>query len=95
MAKYVCDFEQVTAIGEKICQAATDISSSVKTYSTSIDGDLSEWNGNAKDQFNTANTSLVSTATTDAEYVNSLGEFIKKASSSIQELEEELASLSI
>lgn len=95
MAKYVCDFEAVTSAGEKICQAASDIDSSVSNYSSNIESDLSGWSGTAKSSFQSSNTQLVSTANENAEYINSLGKFIKKASESIEQLEEELASLSI
>ena len=95
MAKYVCDFEQVYSIGEKLCQSAADMKSAVTTYSSNIDSNLSTWTGNAKTSFTSTNQEQVQTATTDAEYIDALGEFIKTASKSIQALEEELATLSI
>ena len=41
MAKFVCDFSQVTSIGEKLCTAATDIETSISGYASQIESDLS------------------------------------------------------
>ena len=95
MAKYVCDFETVTAAGEKLCKAATDINTAIGTYSSSIDSNLSSWDGTAKSSFEKSNTTHISTAKKDATEVNELGEFVKKASKSIKSLEDELAALKI
>ena len=95
MAKYVCDFAEVQAAGEKLCQTASDMTSAIDTYSSTIESDLSTWTGTAKSSFESTNTTQVTTAKADAQYINALGEFVKKASQSIQSLEEELASLSI
>ncbi len=95
MAKYVCDFAEVYSAGEKLCQAANDMNTAVGTYSSTIESDLSTWTGTAKSSFQTTNTQQVNTAKTDVAYINALGEFIKKASQSIQSLEEQLAGLSI
>ncbi len=95
MAKYVCDFEQVYAAGEKVCQAASELSTAISNYSSHIDNDLSTWSGNAKGSFTTTNAEQVSLANTNAAYVNALGEFIKSSAKSIQSLEEQLSSLTI
>lgn len=95
MAKYVCDFAEVYSAGEKLCAAASDMNSAVGTYSSTIASDLSTWTGTAKTSFETSNKTQVDTAKKDCEYVNALGEFVKKSSQSIQALEEELAALSI
>ncbi|MBP5678857.1 MAG: hypothetical protein J6X28_03415 [Bacilli bacterium] len=95
MAKYVCDFEQVYSIGEKVVETATTLESSVATYASKIESDLSTWSGIAKDSFSKTNSEQVSVAKEDVTYVKELGEFIKAASQSIQKLEEELATLSI
>ncbi len=95
MAKYVCDFEQVYSTGEKICQAASELSAAISSYSSTIGSDLSTWNGSAKGSFESTNASQVQLANSNATYVNALGEFVKGASKSIQQLEEQLASLSI
>ena len=95
MAKYVCDFDQVASIGEKVSQAASDIKSAVSSYSSNINNDLSSWSGVAKSSFDSTNSSQVSTATSDSAYINALGEFIKTAAKEIKKLEDELAGLSI
>lgn len=95
MAKYVCDFEQVYAAGEKLCSMAMDLESSVSNYGSKISGDLSSWTGEAKGNFTTQCEGQVQLATAGAQKANELGEFIKEASKSIQALDDELASLSI
>ena len=95
MAKYVCDFETVTAAGEKLCKAATDINTAIGTYSSSIDSNLSSWDGTAKASFEKSNTTHISTAKKDATEVNELGEFVKTASKSIKSLEDELSALKV
>lgn len=95
MAKYVCDVEQVSSAGDKLCQAASEIKSAVSSYSSKIDGTLSSWSGKAKDSFSNTNAKQVSLANQQAEYLNSLGEFVKNAAQSIESLEGELAGLNI
>ena len=95
MPKYVCDFSQVTAAGDKLVDAASEMMSSANQYSSKIKSDLSGWNGQAKASFSNQCDSLVSETVQKAEYIKSFGEFIKGASKSIQELDEQLATLSI
>ena len=59
MAKYVCDVESVFSIGEKVCQTASDITTSVTNYSSKITSDLSTWTGTAKDAFTKSNETQV------------------------------------
>ena len=95
MPKYVCDVEQVYSLGEKVCQIAQDIGSSVTDYSGRIDSELASWTGTAKQAFTQTNATQVQTATEDTKYIDELGTFIKNASQQIQALEEQLASLAI
>ena len=95
MAKYVCDFEQVKTNGEKICKAASGISSAISTYSSKIDSSLSKWEGDAADSFENTNSSQVQTSSTNAKNINSFGEFIKEVAQNIEDLENELAGLNI
>ena len=95
MPKYVCDFAAVNSIGEQMCQAASDLTTSVDTYSKTIENNLSSWEGAAKTAFTQTNTTQVTTAKKDAAYVNELGEFIKTAAKSIEDVETGLAGLSI
>ena len=95
MAKYVCDFAQVKSNGEKLCQIASDLSSAVNNYSSSVQSTLSSWNGVAKTSFEGTNDGQVQESLANAQYINSLGEFVKSAADSIESLEGELAGLSI
>ncbi len=95
MAKYVCDFDQVYQIGEKVCESVEQLESSIGTYTNNIDSDLTGWDGMAKDAFIKTKNEQVTAAKADFTYVKELGEFIKNSSKSIQELEEQLAGLSI
>ena len=95
MAKYVCDFGEVTSIGNQVCDAVSTLEAAVNTYSSRIESDLASWTGIAKDSFNTTNAEQVAMATADLTYVRELGEFIKTCSKSIEDLENELATLSI
>ena len=93
--KYVCDFSQVTSIGDQVCQSASDMASALNTYSSSISSDLSSWSGSAKSSFESSNNTHLQKSIAVANYVNSLGEFIKDASKCIETLEGELAALNI
>lgn len=95
MAKYVCDFAQVIAAGEKLVSTATEMKTAVQNYDTKVTQDLASWNGNGKSSFSTQCTGQVQLATANAEQMEKVGEFIKSAAQSIQELESQLASLSI
>ena len=95
MPKYVCDFAQVTAAGDKLVEAASEMTTATNQYASNIKSDLSGWNGQAKASFINQCDTLVGKTTQKAEYIESFGEFIKGASKSIQELDEQLASLSI
>lgn len=95
MAKYVCDFAEVIAAGEKLCSAANNIKTAIQNYDTNVTNDLSAWSGEAKNNFTTQCTSQVELAAEKAEKINEVGEFIKSSAKSIQDLENQLASLSI
>ena len=95
MPKYVCDFETVKDNGNKMLDIAKSISSSINTYSQTIDKDLSSWEGVAKNSFDKTNTNQIEAGKKTANYVNEKGEFILKVANSIEQLETELASLTI
>lgn len=95
MPIYICDFAQVSAVGEKLIESANDMITSTKRYSSNLNSDLSGWNGQAKSNFMNQCSSMVDTTCEKAEYIKSFGEFVKGASQSIQQLEDELSSLSI
>ena len=95
MAKYVCDFDQVIAAGDKLCSTASEMTTAISNYSTKVTSDLSSWTGSAKASFTTQCEGQVQIATANAQKMNAVGEAIKKAAMSIQELETQLASQSI
>jgi len=95
MAKYVCDFEQVTAIGEKLCSTASETEVSISDYSSKISNDLISWNGEAKENFIAQCDWQVNYSKEIVKKSLELGEFIKSSAKSIEDLEAQLASLSI
>lgn len=95
MAKYVCDFDQVIAAGDKLCSTASEMTTAVSNYSSKVTSDLSSWNGSAKSSFTAQCDGQVQIAAANAQKMNAVGESIKKAALSIQELETQLASQSI
>ena len=95
MAKYVCDFDQVIAAGDKLCSAASEMTTAVSNYATKVTSDLSSWTGSAKTTFTSQCEGQVQIATANAQKMNAVGESIKKAAMSIQELETQLATQSI
>lgn len=95
MAKYVCDFDQVIAAGDKLVSASTELETSISTYSTQITQDLSSWSGDAKGNFTAQCDGQVEKAKANAQAAKEAGEFIKSAAQAIQALESELAGLSI
>ena len=95
MAKYVCDFEQVYQIGEKVCEIATEMESSINTYSTNMDSDLEKWSGEAKEAFTDTKGKQVESAKQDFTYMKELGDFIKTSSENIENLESQLSNIAI
>ena len=95
MAKFVCDFDQVISAGDKLCSTASEMANAVSNYSTKVTSDLSSWTGSAKTSFTTQCDGQVQIATANAQKMNAIGESIKQAAMAIQELETQLASLSI
>lgn len=95
MPKYVCDFAQVSSAGDKLIQAASDLSTSTTTYASTIDSDLSGWSGSAKTSFTTQCKGQTDIACEKATHMNEFGEFVKEAAQKIQELDESLATIQI
>lgn len=95
MAKFICEFSEVTSIGKKITSAAKDFTSATNTYSNSIDTELSGWTGDAKNSFTSKKNGFVNSNLTDCNYISEFGEFIVSAAQKIEELESELSNLSI
>ena len=91
MAKYVCDFQTVTSLGDKLCSISADTTREIDSYNSQISSCLSSWSGNAKNSFEKANKSQVDSTKNEIKKLNELGEFIKKSAKSIQSLDDELA----
>ena len=95
MAKYVCDFAQVSAAGDKVIEAANELLQTTSTYSSNIQQDLSGWSGQAKNNYSTQNSGREAIAVAKAQRMNEFGEFIKEASNQIQELDDTLAGIQL
>lgn len=95
MAKYVCEFGSVISAGQKIIEAANDLTNAANTYSSKIESDLAGWSGEAKSSFSATCTSQVQATLAKAAEISAFGEFVVKAAQSIQQLDDQLASLSI
>lgn len=95
MAKYVCNFDQVIAAGDKLCSTASEMQTAISNYSSKVASDLSSWNGSAKDSFTTQCDSQIQQALANAKKMNDVGKAIKRAAQSIQELETQLSTQSI
>lgn len=95
MAKYVCDYGKVVAVGNKLIDASNTLTDAVNTYSSSIEGSLSSWKGAAKNNFSSQSSAQVDKLLAKAEYISSLGKFIIDAANKIKSLDEELASIDI
>ncbi len=95
MPKFVCDYGQVTSAGEKLIQAGNTLKSATSTYASKIDSDLSGWTGDAKNSFMTSCKSQTDAATQKAEKIAKFGEFVKTGAQKIQELDDQLAALSL
>ena len=95
MPKFVCDYGQVTSAGEKLIEAGNSLKTATTSYSSKITSDLSGWTGDAKNSFMTSCTAQTEAAVAKAEKISSFGEFVKGGAQKIQELDDQLASLSL
>ena len=95
MAKYVCDFETVTSVGNSIKEAGNDLLAETNKYSSSIDTSLSGWSGTAKEtamkQVNEQSAKYVSSAMNVVAY----GQYLIDISNEIEKTESELSSWSL
>lgn len=95
MPKYVCDYGQVTAAGEKLVSAANTLKQATTTYAANIESDLSGWTGDAKNAFLTTSKTQTDAAAAKAASIEEFGEFVKGGAQKIQELDDQLAAISI
>lgn len=95
MAKYVCDFETVTSVGNSIKEAGNGLLAETNKYSSSIDTSLSVWSGTAKEtamkQVNEQSAKYVSSAMNVVAY----GQYLIDVSNEIEKTESELSSWSL
>ena len=87
MAKYVCDFAAVSAIGQQLIDSSTEMNGATKTYSSTIDSDLSQWTGTAKTSYKSTSDGQIQVAQANSQEMEALGTFIKQASEAIEKME--------
>ena len=95
MPKFVCDFATVKSAGKSIATSASDIRTSISTYSSKIEENLAGWDSTTKTSFVSVNEEEVTKANGMSDYAEKLGQFIEEAATKIEELEEELAQIDI
>ncbi len=92
MDEIVCDFEQVRAAGDALVKSAENYDSAISSFSTSIEGDLSEWKGATKTELKSQVDSQVQTSSQVAEQVRNLGNYIVECVNKIEETDKNIAS---
>ena len=95
MAKYVCDFDILTSVGQQLQTSASDLTSSATEYSGKFESSLNSWQGSSKQMLTTQHKGQIDAANKKAEYINEFGQFLQQASQSMQELESQLSGLNI
>ena len=96
MAKFVCDYAQVTSAGDKIIEVANDYATEAAKYDNNIKQDLSNWQGgSAKGNFAYQSDGATRVVASKIIRMAELGEFVKQAAKSIEELDDQLAAIKI
>lgn len=95
MAELICDFDAVKQVGQQLIDSSSDFDSAISTFSSTIDSDLSGWEGSTKNSFNSQVEGQVQASKQASELTKATGEYIKTSAEAIEALEEELASKSI
>ena len=95
MPKYVCDYDVVAAVAQQIIQSASDLNAATATYSGRFESDLSGWNSTAKNNLATQYNGQIDKIKEKTQYMNNFGEFLLGATNSIQDLDNQLASIDI
>lgn len=95
MAKYVCDFEEVTNLSTYLMARAEEIENLLTTYENEITEQLSGWEGDAKVNFLSSNTNQVNVAKNHVQTMKSLADHFQKVVEEIIYLEEDLATLKL
>lgn len=95
MAKYVCDFDQVREVANKLIESANTLRDETTSYSSKIEEDLAGWTGDAKDAFVTSKNEILTNTNVNVDDITILGEFINEAVSKIEDLETQLSTYKI
>ena len=95
MAKYVCDFEQVNSIINKLENSSINLTNDITSFGQEISSNLSGWEWKAKDNFITSNEKQIESIKTEILLINEMTDFLKQAVEAIESAESSLASLSI
>lgn len=95
MARFVCDFETVNSISERLSDTANNLVTAVDNYNTNIESSVSGWTGEAKDTFVSSNNTKTESMKQEIQMVSELADFLKKSSNAIETLDESLASMDI
>lgn len=95
MAKYVCDFEVLTEVGQQLQQSSSDLTGASSDYAGKFESSLNSWQGSSKQMLTTQHKGQIDVANQKAQYISEFGQFIQQTSQSMQELESQLAGLNI
>lgn len=95
MAKYVCDFDQVNNIANRLEELANTMTDTVDSYVGEINGILASWKGESKTNFINSNNEKSEEIKKNIVPLNQASKYLKEVVSKIQNAEEELSSLSI
>ena len=95
MTKFICDYDQVTAVGTKICDTAQSIVDSVSSYASNLEEDLASWNSDARATFATENNERMDVVASKVQRIDEFGQYVKEVSKQIKDLDTEIAAIKI
>lgn len=95
MPKYVCDFDAVRSVANKLIDTSSKLESDSSNYYQNMNSSLSGWDGSSKSNFVSQCDNKADEAIINAQEANKLGEHIKNTVSKIEQMEAELASQEI
>lgn len=91
MAKYVCDFDQIETLANKLISSSEDLTNSTKKYVDQIQTELSNWTGPSKEFFIKQTLIQAKYSLIKAHSYKSLGEYLKGYVNKIENLEQSLS----
>lgn len=95
MPKYVCDFDTVRSVADKLIDTASKLENDSTNYYSNMNSSLSGWSSSSKNNFVMQCDNKSKEAIEHARDASELGEHIKNTVSKIEELESELAAQDI